>query len=96
MANDISANPWHINVVASGSTVVLYPYPIKIKNIVWANPGAGSTLILQDKNGRDIVNATTIAGQEGNWTFGAFDWVQGLIVNTLSAGEVTIAIGAGK
>lgn len=92
MANDISANPWKLDTPGAG---VIYAFPVKIKNIVWANYAAAATLVLQDVNGKDIINATA-PGVGQSWNFGEFNWVRGIKMPTLSSGELTIAIGAGK
>lgn len=95
MANDLSANPWKIDTPGAG---VIYAFPIKIVNIVWANyTTTGDALVIQDENGKDIVNAliTTSLSTTG-MSFGPIGWVRGLKVITMTHGEVTIAIGAGK
>lgn len=108
MANDLSANPWKLDT--PGASVV-YAYPVKIQNINWANYTLAATtgnaaLVIQDSNGKDIVNvnftnttATVVPGIPFNT--GLVGWVRGIKITTLSsaggsAGEVTIAIGAGK
>ena len=92
MANDISANPWKIDT-ASASTI--YAGPVKIDNVIWANQAVAATLLVQDVNGKDIIRATATSGITDQH-FGKIGWVRGLVVPTLSSGELTIAIGAGK
>lgn len=95
MANDISANPWKLDTAGAGT---IYQFPVKIKNIIWANfTTTGDVLLIRDKNGKDIVNAlvTTSLGIP-SMSFGSFDWVEGIALITITHGEVTIAIGAGK
>jgi len=76
----------------------VYPYRgIKIKNIVWANfTTVGDTFLLRDLNGKDIINAVVASISQGMMTFGNFEFVNGLVLVTLTHGEVTIGIGAGK
>lgn len=70
---------------------------MKIKNIVWANfTTAADTLLIQDLNGKDIVNAVVATTSQGMMSFGEIGWVRGLKVITLTHGEITIAVGAGK
>jgi hypothetical protein len=92
MANDISANPWKID---TASATPVYSFPVKIENIIWANEAAAATLLIQDINGKDIIRATATTGISEQ-SFGKIGWVRGLVVPTLSSGEITIAIGAGK
>ena len=77
---------------------MLYAFPVKIVNIVWANfTTTGDALVIQDLNGKDIVNAIVTTNlNTGPMSFGTFLWVRGLKVITMTHGEVTIAIGAGK
>jgi hypothetical protein len=42
------------------------------------------------------VNALITTGFSSQMAFGKMGWVRGIKMPTLSAGEVTIAIGAGK
>jgi len=94
MANDLSANPWKIDTPGAG---VIYAFPVKIKNIIWANfTTIADTLLIQDVNGKDIVNAVVANTSQGMMSFGDMGWVRGLKVITLTHGEITIAIGAGK
>ena len=95
MANDLSANPWKIDTPGAG---VIYAFPIKIVNLVWANfTTTGDQLIVQDLNGKDIINAlVTTSLSTGPMPFGAMGWVRGLKVTTMTHGEITIAIGAGR
>jgi len=96
MATDLSANPWKIDTPGAGT---IYALPVRISNIQWVNYtlGAGQTCVVQDVNGKDIMNAATGTGtQMQPVNSGAVGWVRGLKVTTLTSGELTIAIGAGK
>jgi hypothetical protein len=99
MANDISANPWKIDTPGAS---VIYAFPVKVMNINWSNYTITSAqnLVVQDSNGKDIVNSTTgAAGASGQLQVlntGPLGWVRGIKVPTLTSGEVTISIGAGK
>lgn len=95
MANDISANPWKIDTPGAS---VIYAFPIKIVNIIWANyTTTADALIIRDLNGKDIINALVTTNiSTGFQSFGNIGWVRGLIVPTMTHGEITIAIGAGK
>jgi len=63
---------------------------------VWANyTTIGDVLLIQNFNGKDIVSAV-VEALGPYWSFGKMGWVEGLILKTISHGEVTIAIGAGK
>jgi hypothetical protein len=92
LANDISANPWKID---TASATAVYNFPMKIDNVIWANAAVGATLLVQDVNGKDIIRATETSGI-ADQHFGKIGWVRGLVVPTLSSGELTIAIGAGR
>lgn len=93
MANSIRSNPWKLDTAAT----ISQPSRVKIKNIVWADyTTAGDTLLIQDLNSDQIVKAVVGSDLVPAWTFGAFDWVNGIKLVTISHGEVTIAIGAGK
>ena len=96
MANDISANPWKLDTPGASN---IYISPVRISNLIWANYtlGSGQTLLLQDINGKDIVSMTTGTGtQTQPLASGFIGWVRGIKLPTLSSGEITIAIGAGK
>lgn len=71
---------------------------MKIVNLVWANyTTTGDALVVQDLNGKDIINALiTTSLSSGPMAFGHIGWVRGLKVITMTHGEITIAIGAGK
>jgi hypothetical protein len=76
---------------------VIFAFPVKIRNVIWANfTTAGDTLLLQDANGKDIINAVVASTTQGMMSFGNMDWVRGIKLVTLTHGEITIAIGAGK
>jgi hypothetical protein len=94
VANDLSANPWKLDTAGAGT---IYSFPIKITNIIWANyTTTGDALVIRDKNGKDIVNALITTSLGGQISFGAIGWVEGIALITITHGEVTIAIGAGK
>lgn len=109
MANDISANPWKLDT-ASANTI--YSSPVRIGNIIWSNvvlaaTTGSATLVITDVNAKDIVRITltntlgTVTQTQVAFVSGQIGWVRGIIMTTLSsaggtAGEVTIAIGAGK
>lgn len=97
MANDVSANPWKLNTT---TTSTIWPSEVKITSVTWANYSLGSaqSLILQDANGKDIVNMAVPSTQTQVIPLSQTNigWVRGLIVNALSSGEVTVSIGAGK
>lgn len=88
----MSANPWKLDTAGAS---VIYAFPVKIVNILWANEAANDTLLIQDSNGKTIISATATSGLSQNH-FGSIGWVRGLILRTLTSGVVTIAIGAGK
>jgi hypothetical protein len=93
VANDITSNPWKLDTPAT----ISMPSRVKINNIVWGDyTTAGDTLLITDLNGKQIVKAVVGANVGEFWTFGGFGWVNGIILSTISHGEVTIAIGAGK
>lgn len=92
MANDISSAVWKIDT-ASASPV--YAFRVKVTNVVWANETVGATLVITDANGKLILSAIATSGLGQN-RFGGYGWQNGIIVSTLSAGIVSIAIGAGK
>ena len=96
MANDLSANPWKIDTAGAG---VLYAFPVRIGTITWANytPGTASAVV-QDSNGKDIFNAAIPSGQTQMQPviMSNVGWVRGLKVTTLTNGELTISVGAGK
>lgn len=96
MANNLGVNPWKIDTPGAG---VIYAFPIRIGTITWANytPGTAQALV-QDANGNDILNAAIPSGQTQMQpvVMSGVGWVRGLKVPTLTNGELTITIGAGK
>jgi hypothetical protein len=96
MANDISANPWKIDTASAN---VIYAFQMKITNIIWADYtlGGAQTLVVQDANGKQIVQMVTgTSTTAAPLQTGFIGWVRGLKVPTLGSGEVTIFVGAGK
>jgi hypothetical protein len=77
---------------------VIYAFPVKIVNVIWANyTTTADAFVLRDLNGKDIINALVTTNiSTGFQSFGGMGWVRGIILLTLTHGEVTIAIGAGK
>src|SRR5277367_4234223 len=100
MANDVSCNPMHLDT--SGASV-LWPVAVKIVNITWSNytPGTLLTALVQDANGKDLLNAIIPAAQTEMMPIqtGFIGWTRGIKLTTLSGttpGEILVSIGAGK
>jgi hypothetical protein len=92
VANDISSNPWKLDTAAT-----VYSFPVRIKSVIWANfTATGQNLVIRDINGKDIVNMKTTTSLTSQLVTPEIGWVRGLVVATIDAGEVTIAISAGK
>jgi hypothetical protein len=95
MANDISSNPWYLDTAST--TVPVYLYRIKMGPVIWADyTTSGDELLITDVNGKVLIKAIIGAELADQWAFPALGWVNGLILNTMTHGQVTIAIGAGK
>lgn len=109
MANNIGPNPWKLDTPGAG---IIYAFPVRITNITWGNvvlaiTTGTATFVLQDSLGNDIANIVltnttgTVSETQVAYNSGQIGWVRGIKMPTLSstggtAGEVTIAIGAGK
>ena len=89
MANNISSNPWYVNVTPFSYTLS-YVY---VKDIIWSSYSSG-TLTITDRNGNIIVSSTVTAAGPAI-RFGPFGWVNGLIVTSVSSGNVSIPITKG-
>jgi hypothetical protein len=62
---------------------------------VWANEAVGDSLVVQNAAGKDIIRATATSGVAQN-AFAINEWVEGIILLTLTSGEITLFPGAGK
>jgi hypothetical protein len=97
MANNLASNPWKIDTPGAS---VIYAFPVKVMNINWSNYTltTAQTALVQDSNGKDILNVTTAATSATMQPIntGQIGWVRGIQVPTLGSGELTISIGAGK
>lgn len=95
MANDITSNPWTINTAPFTSSTIL---KVKIANLNITDATAGDHVVVQDLNGKTVVDFTANAS-ELDYRIGALGWVNGIVIASGGLGTsavVTIAIGAGK
>jgi len=95
MANDISGRSWYIDTAGAG---VIYQSQVFIKFIEvvgGAAAGVQGALMasVKDRNGKQLVTAqfqTVLVGEIQ--TYNLENWFEGLIVDTLGAGPVTLRI----
>lgn len=85
MANNITGNPWRLDTAGT-----IANWEVHIKNLVWVNGTTGNTVLLQDNAGRDVLRATY--NEAGNNNFGEFKWVAGLVLVTITGGELLLII----
>jgi hypothetical protein len=83
MANDITGNPWNLNTPGP-----IINSMVHIKNLMWVDAIEGDTVVLVDNAGRDVLRATFHA--EGNNNFGEFKWVPGLVLTSISGGQLLV------
>lgn len=90
MANVLIDNPWNLDT--PGAAVLTSNY-IKVRHFEWAGFAAGNSVILQDKNGKEIWKAVAPAAvSESEVRSGGTGWHNGLILNTLGGGTVKVYI----
>ena len=90
----MSANPWKLDTAGAAT---IYAFPVKITNLVWANyTTTGDALVVRDRNGKDIVNALITTSLGGTISFGNIGWVEGIALITITHGEITVSVGAGR
>ena len=84
MPNNITGTPWSLNTAGIVTTSRLY-----IGNIMWlGGAAAADVLLIQDNIGRDIIRDVWGSGVDHN--YGSLKWVNGLVVVTISSGEVVL------
>lgn len=91
MANDFSSNPYYIDTAYTTGQSLFSN--IRIKSIVWSNPGSiGDQLIVKDGAGKIIIatNAAT-ANMDVNFSF-MDGWFFGLQVPTIASGKILVYI----
>jgi len=94
MANDFSARQWHLDTpLAYGSPgSVLFKSNVKIEHIEFSAYAAqGNRAILKDQNGKIIFSVTGAADLQ-EVRSAKVGWVNGLCLDTLDAGIVTVYI----
>lgn len=90
MANDLSSRQWRLDTPSPGT--VLWRGNIYIKQVEFSNYAAqGNQAILKDANGKTVWSATG-EGDLSPVRLGDIGWVNGLILDTLTAGLVTVYV----
>jgi hypothetical protein len=85
MANDITGNPWRLDTPGP-----IINSMVHIKNLIWTDGVEADTVVLVDSAGRDVLRA--IFAGEGNNNFGEFKWVSGLVLTSISGGQLLVFI----
>jgi hypothetical protein len=93
MANYLKENPYFIDTAPVSLIPPTYS-KVFIKEIRWETFAPSSTLVITTGTGGTLINETTGVGDTdlGVMRFGPFGWVNGIVVSTLSAGNLTITI----
>lgn len=82
---------WRIDTVPFS-----YPYRLKIVSADWSDQtAAGDALVATQFGGKPLFDTKA---QQANFlqNLGKKDWVNGLVVTTLTSGVLTLNVGAGK
>lgn len=68
-----------------------YPYQVRIEDISWQNAAsAGDTLVIRDRNGLPLWEATAVAA--GTQNRGKLFWCSGFVITQMSSGIVIVTI----
>lgn len=86
MANNVSANPWYLDTVAT-----IWHGRIFIKELIWNKPTAGDALVILDDNGNTIIN-TVANTNDPMFAFGTLGGVNGMNLTTLASGTLSVFI----
>jgi hypothetical protein len=95
MANDITSGIWRLDTAPFTSGTMRR---VKIINLNITNATAADHVIINDLNGKSIVDFTASAG-DLDYRIGNLGWVNGIVIPSSGLGTtavVTIAVGAGK
>jgi hypothetical protein len=94
MANDLSGRQWHLDTPTAYGNVgaLLWPGNIVVEHFEWSNYNAASQqAIVKDRNGKIVWSATSAADFE-EVRSAKVGWVNGLVLDTLTAGIVTVYV----
>jgi hypothetical protein len=93
MANDLSSRQWRLDTpLAYGNTgAILWPSNIWVRQVAWEGYVASATAVLKDRNGK-VVWSPTAAGDLSPIRANDMGWVEGLVLDTLTSGLVTLYI----
>lgn len=95
MANDFTGSQWKVDTPYSTS-----PSPghivnssIRVSSLTWTSMAAGAQVIIQDRNGKTIINSTD-AQANVPVVLSSPQWVEGFFVPTLTSGIITAVVSA--
>ena len=93
MANDFSGMTWYIDTVMTGEAPQWKNCNVFVRSLNWSGMGtAGDQLVVKDRNGKTIYDVVAQAANE-NINLPNLGWQAGVVVTTLSSGNVQIAVG---
>lgn len=88
MANNITGNPWYLDSTGT----LLQGQRFKFDGGTWNDAAATNQLILLDGIGRVVFKATFPTDLQPV-TIPKMGWINGLVVNRIDGGNVTIFVG---
>jgi hypothetical protein len=95
MANDLSTRQWHLDTplaFSTGAGAVLWPINFKCLHMEFSNYTAqGQQAVIKDRNGKIVWSATGTADLQ-EVRSAKIGWVNGLVLDTLQGGFVTIFV----
>jgi len=94
MSNDVSAVPWRFDTATSGLGTAANPWKSRvfIRDWFWSNQvAAGHRLVVQDLNGKTIIDVTTDSPNE-NFKGYRIGWVNGLQVIQIDSGVLELGV----
>jgi hypothetical protein len=91
--NDLSGRQWRLDTATTfgSANALLWPGNVYIKSLYWANPGtAPQNAIIKDRNGKTVWAPSLVTGEtdEADIRLNDIGWVNGLVLDTLTAGQI--------
>jgi hypothetical protein len=92
MANDLSARQWNLDtpVAFGNANSILWKGNIKITQIEWSGYVASATVVIKDQNNKIVWTQKADAANLAPIRVGNIGWANGLCLDTLSSGVVTL------
>jgi hypothetical protein len=92
VANDLSGRQWNLDtpVAFGNANAILWRGNIRVLQIVWSGYAASNQLIIKDQNGKTVWSEKADATILTPIRVSNIGWVNGLCLDTLQGGIVTL------